>query len=362
MSEEMDLVENRSEIVFVYDAERTNPNGNPMSSTNEPRIDKRTGHAIVTDVRLKRYIRDQLLEMGHNIYIRNTDSTEGSLERDELLEKTIGNTDRVQEILRNAGDEDSEVSVNDAVQEVKDMFLSNSMDARLFGATISVNGDDSNSYQLMDALNDLGSLTGPVQFSPAMSLNSPVQLNEEYDSLTSVISTSDGDGGGFDLDDSRLKYAVFPFHGVVNENAAENTHLTKTDIDQLDVSVWKSLKNQTITRSKVGQEPRLYLRVEYTQDDFHIGDLHNSLSFGEATPEMEDLRSGYEVCLDITELVSVLESHTEKIETVYVKASDVFDYQYNEDIGGEEFVYETLLENLGEETVDELEIYSGDNN
>lgn len=53
-----DGVENRSEIVFAYDAEDTNPNGNPLSANDKPRIDETTGTAVVTDVRLKRYLRD----------------------------------------------------------------------------------------------------------------------------------------------------------------------------------------------------------------------------------------------------------------------------------------------------------------
>jgi len=71
MSDTPDSVTNRSEIVFLYDAVDANPNGNPLSGANRPRIDPQTQQAIVTDVRLKRYLRDQLDDDGHGVYIRN---------------------------------------------------------------------------------------------------------------------------------------------------------------------------------------------------------------------------------------------------------------------------------------------------
>jgi len=43
-----DTLNNRSEIVFAYDAEDTNPNGNPLSANDKPRIDETTGTAVVT--------------------------------------------------------------------------------------------------------------------------------------------------------------------------------------------------------------------------------------------------------------------------------------------------------------------------
>jgi len=73
-----DPVTNRSEIVFCYDAVDANPNGNPLSGANRPRIDPETQQAIVTDVRLKRYLRDQLDDDGHGVYVRNVKTMRAS--------------------------------------------------------------------------------------------------------------------------------------------------------------------------------------------------------------------------------------------------------------------------------------------
>jgi CRISPR-associated protein Csh2 len=77
----MAVITKRSEIIFLYDATNCNPNGDPMDA-NRPRINEETGKCLVTDVRLKRTIRDYLYEKGYNgeetdalgdIFIRDED-------------------------------------------------------------------------------------------------------------------------------------------------------------------------------------------------------------------------------------------------------------------------------------------------
>lgn len=256
------LPENRSEIVFVYDAVDTNPNGNPLSGANRPRIDPQTEQCIVTDVRLKRYLRDQLNSDGHGVYIRSTKDEEGyQADREELLDSRLKSL-WLEEL------EDEELP-----EAVYGTFLDNSTDVRYFGATMSVDHDNDR----LDAVIP-DHFTGPVQFSPGKSFNR-VTENEEYDSLTSVIATKEGkEQGGFGLSDHRIQYALIGFHGLVNEHGARDTRLREADVTRLDTLCWRALKNQTMTRSKVGHEPRLYLRAEYATDSYHLGDLTHDLA------------------------------------------------------------------------------------
>lgn len=299
-------VENRSEILFITDAEDCNPNGNPLGE-NRPRIDPVTEQAVVTDVRLKRYFRDQLLDDGHSVFVKKTaDGTSAS--RAELA----------LDLFEDVEDEDD----LEAVDDIRDQFLAAATDVRYFGATLSFNKSDDD---LLDAVRqkfaDQGNFTGPVQFSPARSLNAVVP-NEESNTLTSVIGTKEGkDTGGYDLDDHRLKYAIFPFHGVVDENGADDTDLTETDIERLDTLCWRSIKNQTLSRSKVGQAPRLYLRVEYDTDGFHLGDLHNTLELDTEKPD-DELRNITDVRLDVSMLLDRLEDVSDHVATVHVAGSD----------------------------------------
>ena len=321
-------VENRSEIVFVYDAVDCNPNGNPLSAGNRPRIDPQTQQAIVTDVRLKRYLRDQLDDDGHGVYIRNVKEDGYSFTREELLEDRIKNVEYE--------DYDDDKKYADAVFGE---FLQNSADVRYFGATMSVDTDDE---AVAEALPD--HFTGPVQFSPGKTLHA-VNENENYDSLTSVIATQEEkEQGGFALDDHRIQYGLIAFHGLVDENGAEDTNLSADDVRRLDTLCWRALKNQTVTRSKVGQEPRLYIRVEYADDSYHIGGLQRSLSLGEGSKAEDELRSIDDVELDVTGIVERLDSHADRVEKVRVGASDIVEFRNGDETGGEELLYEALEE------------------
>ncbi|APX00236.1 type I-B CRISPR-associated protein Cas7/Csh2 (plasmid) [Halobiforma lacisalsi AJ5] len=297
---------NRSELLFVYDAQDCNPNGNPIGD-NRPRRDPDTGQGIITDVRLKRYLRDQLLDDGYDIYVKKVDG------------ESKTRTTLIKDVLNMVGDAEE-------IEEVEDLgtdFLQAATDVRYFGATLSFEAsDDEEDEAFREGLNSAlpNHYQGPVQFLPSKSLNE-VEVNEEYDSLTSVISTGEENRqGGFDLDDKRIKYGIFPFWGLVDNNGAETTQLSQEDVERLDTLCWRALKNQTTSRSKLGQEPRLYLRVEYEEGNYHVGGLHEMLELGEESAE--SLRSVRDVVVDATDLVAALESVSDRIKTIHTVGDD----------------------------------------
>jgi CRISPR-associated protein Csh2 len=350
-------VTNRSEIVFCYDAVDANPNGNPLSGANRPRIDPETQQAVVTDVRLKRYLRDQLDDDGHGVYVRNVNEAGTQYSREKLLADRLRELDPEEWDLDDM-DEGAEAELR---EEVFGAFLDNSIDVRYFGATMSV--DMKGAYTgFEDYLPD--HFTGPVQFSPGKTFHS-VTENEEYNSLTSVIATGEGkEQGGFDLDDHRIQYGFIGFHGVVDEHGAADTKLSADDVRRLDTLLWRSIKNQTISRSKVGQEPRLYLRVEYADESFHLGGLTRDLDIDKASSEPEDeLRDVRDFTLDASELVSRLERHAARLSQVRVVVSDVLEitvdgetYSAGSSLGEHGF-YDALVDTLGDERVDVIDVY-----
>jgi CRISPR-associated protein Csh2 len=344
MSEHNSTASSRSEIVFAYDAVDANPNGNPLSGANRPRIDPQTDQAIVTDVRLKRYLRDQLQDDGHGVYIRNVKEEGEQATREDLLE------DRLKDIELDDVDEDE---IQEAVFQ---QFLENSADVRYFGATMSVDMDEEKYEDIAKELPD--HFTGPIQFSPGKSLH-PVTVNEEYNSLTSVIATGEGkEQGGFDLDDHRIQYAFIGFHGLVDEHGAEDTLLTDRDVRRLDTLCWRALKNQTISRSKIGQEPRFYLRVEYDGESFHLGGLNQDLALdAEASEPVEELRTVRDVCIDVTSLVDRLDNASDRIDTVHVVASDVLDVSIDGETGSNEFLYDALEDAVGADSLRAVDVY-----
>jgi len=293
-------IDNRSEIVLLYDARDTNPNGDPLGADNPPRVDTQTNQAIVTDVRLKRYIRDELFEQGENIFVKAPtqiyDSFDsGAPSRDDLVKDVF-----------------TELDVEDmSPEEAFNQFLNEVRDVRYFGATFSVDDDD-----LKDKLPS--SITGPVQFGHGRSLN-PVSLNTESSQLLTVVASGEGKGQGTFAADNRLHYALLSFSGVVNHRAADYANLTEDDVERLDEVIWSSLLNQTTTRSKMGQQPRFYARIEYEENtQLFAGNSHDSFNM-ESEKSLDAVRSPNEYTVDMTQMVSKLEAVSEDVSHIVLK-------------------------------------------
>lgn len=335
-----DSVTNRSEIVFAYDAEDTNPNGNPLSANDKPRIDETTGAAVVTDVRLKRYIRDQLDDDGFGIYIQNPTKSDADsvLDRDDLFTAVTGL--------------DEEDLGDMTGREAADSFLSTATDVRYFGATCSF------SREFQDEIGDgfPGQFIGPVQFSHARSLNTVVQKSEAKQLSTVVSSGGDADQGTF-ATDNRLQYAFIPFHGIVNEVGADDTKLSQTDVERLDTLLWRAVKNQTLTRSKMGHQPRLYLRVEYGTDAFHIGTLDDGLELTQEAPDTE-LRNITDVVLGVDKLLGDLHDHSDHIDSVTVIADRHLTVEADGETGGPDHLVSALEDAVDDATVTTVDPYA----
>lgn len=334
-----DTLKNRSEIVFAYDAEDTNPNGNPLSANDKPRIDETTGTAVVTDVRLKRYLRDQLDDDGYGVYIQNPTKSDADsvLDRDDLFSAVAG------------VDEDDLGNMTGS--EAAETFLSNATDVRYFGATCSFSSD----FQSKIGDGFPGQFIGPVQFSHSRSLNTVVQKSESKQLSTVVSSGGDAEQGTF-ATDNRLQYAFVPFHGIVNEVGATDTLLSQTDVERLDTLLWRALKNQTLTRSKMGHQPRLYLRVEYATDAFHIGTLDDGLELVQETPDAE-LRNITDVVLGVDDLLADLHEYAEHVDTVHVTADRHLTVEADGETGGPEHLISALEAVVGADSVIEVDPY-----
>lgn len=333
-----ETIQNRSEIAFVIDAKDTNPNGDPLTADNEPRIDPVTGQCVVTDVRLKRYLRDQLVEDGHVVLIANPN--------DDVLTR---------EEMYAAVEEEMGISTDEAdPDELLEAFVGTAADVRYFGATISLD---------TDLANDLpDQFEGPVQFNHGRSYHE-VARNTESKQLATVIANEDDskesgkkDQGTF-ATDNRISYGVIGFGGRINDNAAADTNLSEEDVERLDTLCWRSLKNQTVTRSKAGQQPRLYVRVEYEQDGFEIGRLNDRISVASELPE-DEIRGTDDFNLDVSELVTALADNEARIDTVNVTADSAVDFALpGGRTGDREDFYATLSDALGTEAVDAYDVY-----
>lgn len=307
-------LENRSEIVLLYDARDTNPNGDPSSPNDQPRIDQHTNQCVVTDVRLKRYIRDELYERGNGIFVKSpvqlydNITTKASPSRDALVEDLL----------------DSDADPEEVFEQVKDRAI----DVRYFGATFSLDEDVEGLPQ---------NVTGPVQFGFGRSIN-PVTRNFESNSQTTVVASGEDKESGTFAEDNRIHYGLISFGGVVNENSAEDSGLDADDVELLDDIVWDALLNQTITRSKMGQKPRLYARVEYDEDNYHIGGLEEAFEMVSDGP-LEEVRSPDDYVIDATSFVDALEMNEDKIDRIVAEV----DWQMTFVVDGDEYSNEEFF-------------------
>lgn len=275
-----------SDILFLYDAKLTNPNGD-ADDENRPRMDYERSLNLVSDVRLKRYIRDYLQSKGHDIFVA------------KLEDKTLNATERLKELFKKY---EGKVNLNKIEKAEKDWVLDQLTDVRMFGATMPIKSEGSKGSSMI--------FTGPIQFNWGYSLNK-VDLVESS-TITSHFSSESSNERGSMGKDYRLYYSLIAFHGLISGGRAKQTRLTDKDIDELDKAVVRSIPLQA-TRSKVGQFPRLYVRVEYVNDQFVLGDMRDLLQLD----RKDGLRSISEVEINIDNLVEKLGKVKDKIETIY---------------------------------------------
>jgi CRISPR-associated protein Csh2 len=322
-----DTIENRSEIVFLYDAVDTNPNGNPLTEANRPRVDDYTGEALVTDVRLKRVVRDYLDRQGYTIFIKAS----GEEGRDDKDDRYAVLNEEMEPLMAEDGPNMSE----------EEAFLAVATDVRMFGEAMTFDSPIESSY------------TGPVQFGFGRSMHA---VNETSHGKTSVVAASsdedDRTEGGNMFTEYRLDYALMRFQGVINEHNATDTHLDEADVALLEDGLWEGTRNETNTASKHGHEPRLLVRIEYSDDKYHIGDLHQSFSI---TPDggMDEraMRDISDAIIDASAFTTLLDEHAEKIETARVRASRRLRVQLGEIDGGPSALEQAMHDALDSDRV-----------
>lgn len=263
----------RGEIIYIYDIKDGNPNGDPLDS-NKPRIDEETGINLVTDVRLKRTVRDYLNEYKNKeIFVKETPSEKGE------------------------GIKDGKARSKDFGSD-KEKVLDECIDIRLFGGVLPLEKDSI-------------TFTGPVQFGMGRSMH---RVEMQYIKGTGAFASSDGKKQATFREEYILPYSLISYHGLINENAAKGTRLTEEDVNLLIEGIIEGTKN-LITRSKFGQMPRLLIKVNYSTPGFFIGDLNKYIVLN-TNKRDEQIRDIEDVTLDLTNLKKILKKYEEKIDSV----------------------------------------------
>ena len=293
-------IQKRTELLFLYEIENANPNGDPLNE-NRPRFDTEDSKAIVSDVRLKRTIRDYWFEYkGFN----------GSDNKDIFVRETKysdGNKEYIASGKRRAAD--FKKDKNTSKEEHTKNILERCIDIRVFGGVLPLDKDSI-------------TLTGPTQFQMGKSINQTEIIEEQG---TGAFASGDKKGQATFRTEYKLPYAIIGFNGIINEKAAEYSSMQEADKELLIEGIWQGTKN-LISRSKFGQLPLLLLSIDY-KEPFYIGNLRQRLKL-DCQNEIK-IRSTEDYKLDVTQLIDTLSANKDKIAKIDVKLDDRLQFIYN---------------------------------
>lgn len=216
-------IKNRYDFVILFDVENGNPNGNPDAG-NMPRIDPETGYGLVTDVCLKRKIRNYVEDLkedapGYRIYVKEGVPLNRS---DAEALAAVG----VSSDLKAAKKSDPGIDL-----KLRDFMCSNFYDIRTFGAVMTT--------FVKGALN-CGQVRGPVQLSFARSID-PIVPQEVTITRVSITTEADAEKKGTEMGRKHIvPYALYRAEGYVSANLARKvTGFSEDDLQLL----WQAILN-----------------------------------------------------------------------------------------------------------------------
>ena len=212
----MTELKNRIDFVYIFDVQDGNPNGDPDAG-NLPRVDAETGMGLVTDVCLKRKVRNYVqvakeCAQGYDIFIK---------------EKAVLNT-----LIDEAHDDESvkkAEKAKDKTEAARQYMCSHYYDVRAFGAVMSTG-------------KNAGQVRGPIQLTFARSVD-PIAPLEHSITRVAVATEKESEKQGGENHTmgrkSTVPYGLYVCHGFVSANLANQTGFSQEDLQLL----FEALKN-----------------------------------------------------------------------------------------------------------------------
>ena len=219
----MSTIKNRYDFVYLFDVTNGNPNGDPDAG-NMPRIDPETGHGLITDVCLKRKIRNYVLlekresagspETGFDIYIQEK-AVLNAINKKAYEAHKIKPNEKEKKLPK-----EEQMANNITMWMCQNFF-----DIRTFGAVMSTEVN-------------CGQVRGPVQFAFASSID-PIVPQEMSITRMAVTNEKDREKERTMGRKHIVPYGLYRVHGYISAKLAERTGFSEEDLELL----WESLKN-----------------------------------------------------------------------------------------------------------------------
>ena len=219
-----DVIKNKYDFVVLFDVENGNPNGDPDAG-NMPRIDTESGFGIVTDVCLKRKIRNYIEmlkedEAGYKIYIKDN----VPLNRSDAKAFEYFNVD--EKDIKTSKKSDPELDI-----KIRNFMCQNFFDIRTFGAVMTT---------FVKANLNCGQVRGPVQLGFAKSID-PILPQEITITRVAITTESDAERKGTEMGRKYVvPYGLYRVEGFVSANLARKvTGFSEEDLELL----WQAILN-----------------------------------------------------------------------------------------------------------------------
>lgn len=217
-------IKNRYEFVVFFDVENGNPNGDPDAG-NMPRVDPETGYGLVTDVCLKRKIRNYVEtvkenEKGYRIYIK--DGVPLNTSDKEACDAIGVAPDKLKDLKKDKASVD---------EKIRNFMCSNFYDIRTFGAVMTT---------FVKTSFNCGQVRGPVQLNFARSVD-PILPQEITITRVAITTEADAEKKGTEMGRKHIvPYALYRAEGYVSANLARKT--TGFSEDDLKL-LWTAILN-----------------------------------------------------------------------------------------------------------------------
>lgn len=303
----------RYDFVLLFDVKDGNPNGDPDAG-NMPRLDAETGHGLVTDVALKRKVRNfvalthdqseiepQAGVKRHEIYVRERailnlqhQRAYSALKLDAPPEETTAEPTEAEEKKGKKGGKEKRKGSGSDVDKARTWMCQNFFDVRTFGAVMSTG-------------TNAGQVRGPVQLTFARSIDPIVALEH---SITRMAVATEAEAEKQQGDNRTMgrkhtvPYGLYAAHGFVSSFLAKQTGFGDDDLELL----WQALENM-FEHDRSAARGEMSTRGLYVfKHDSELGNAHAHALFDRVSvkrkPDVDVARSfsDYAVSIDETNM------------------------------------------------------------
>lgn len=260
---------NRYDFVLIFDVRDGNPNGDPDAG-NLPRLDAESGHGLVTDVSLKRKVRNFVglvkeERPPYEIYVKEKAVLNRTHERAYVA---IGAEDELK------GDAKKRKGAGDTVDQARAWMCKNFFDVRTFGAVMGLGVN-------------CGQVRGPVQLTFARSVDPIVALEHSITRMAVATEAEAEKQGGDNRTMGRkhtVPYGLYRAHGFVSAFLAKQTGFDENDLELL----WQSLENM-FEHDRSAARGEMATRGLYVfKHDSELGNAHAHALFDQITVEPKE--------------------------------------------------------------------------